>query len=419
MSLEEKVMSLLHEKIGFNPESIGSAKVLSSIRESLSKKRIGNPEEFLRGMRTGNADFHEIVNAVVIPETWFFRDGAPFEYLKQHVLTHGLRPLAGVLRCLSVPCSTGEEPYSIAMALFDAGLTQHQFSIDAVDVSSRSLERAAAGQYNAYSFRGEDLTFRDRYFEHQKTGYHLKPKVRSAVRFSRENLLDPAFIHGRERYDIIFCRNLLIYFDEPTWALATVALHKLLKDSGLLFMGHAELLDLRSKAFESIRVPLTFAYRKRIEKPAEAPAVRRSEPQKSVKAAPKKPEPLKREKRKTNLKIATANGAASLEKLLDEAAQLADQEQFARASEICKRCLAMNPGSARSYFQLGLIAEVQGKTAEAEEHYRRALYLDSQHHETLVHLSLLLEGRGDPASVALRKRASNITTATHSSRRPT
>jgi chemotaxis protein methyltransferase WspC len=410
MSLEEKVMGLLHEKIGFNPESIGSSKVLASIRDSLRKKRIGDPEAFLSGLRSGNDEFHEIVNAVVIPETWFFRDGGPFEFLKRHVAAQRMPAPGGVLRCLSVPCSTGEEPYSIAMTLLDAGLTAQQFSIDAVDVSSTSLERAANGLYNQYSFRAENLDFRERYFERQGNGYKLKPSVRSTVRFSRANLLDPAFIYGREQYDVVFCRNLLIYFDETAWNQATLALQQLLKDSGLLFMGHAELLDLRSKIFESIRVPLTFAFRKRIEK-TPAPAALRAPSQKSTKVPVKRADPEKprRAKMRTPPKAeSSASDTKPLDKLLDEATQLADQGQFARAGEICKRCLAENPASARSYFLLGLIAEVQDKNAEAEEQYRRTLYLDSQHQEAMVHLALLLEARGDPAAATLRQRASSV-----------
>jgi len=259
--------------------------------------------------------------------------------------------------------------------------------------------------------RGEDLEFRDRYFERNANGYKLKPKVRTTVRFSRDNLLDPAFMQGRQQYDVVFCRNLLIYFDAAGWAHATRTLQQLLKDSGLLFMGHAELLNLRSTLFESIRVPLAFAYRKRVEKPAEAPAAARASSQKAVKGAHRKADSVipRRGKTRNRLKPQTsAPEATPVDKLLDDATQLADQGELARAAGICRRCLAENPASARSYALLGLIAEVEGKTAEAEEHYRRALYLDSQNYETMVHLALLLEGRGDAAGDALRKRARNF-----------
>lgn len=97
----------------------------------------------------------------------------------------------------------------------------------------------------------------------------------------------------------------------------------------------------------------------------------------------------------------------SREQMLDNATRLADQGELKAAAELCKRCLAEKPSHARAYFLLGLIAEVQGNAPDAEQNYKRALYLDSKHQETMVHLALLLESRGDAVGAAnLRKRAS-------------
>ena len=405
MSLEEKVLKLLHQKIGFNPESIGLDRVLESVRDTLSKRKIGDPEAFLNGLRNDNAEFYDIVNAVVIPETWFFRDGAPFDYLKGHVVKH--RPRAGeALRCLSVPCSTGEEPYSIAMALLDAGLGARQFSIDAVDISSSSLERAKAGYYGQYSFRSENLQFRERYFDRSGNGFKLKAEVRATVNFARGNLLDPAFALDRAPYDVIFCRNLLIYFDAAGWEQAIRTLQHLLKDSGILFMGHAELLDFSSTLFESIRVPMTFAYKKKVSKTADAAT---SDHSRAKVAKSERVTEKKTRQSSTRIRLAPQSKrpeSAAPDKLLDDATQLANRGELTKAAEICRRCLKESPTYARSYFLLGLIAEVEGKSVEAEEHYKRALYLDSQHSEAMVHMALLLEARGDQTGAAhLRKRA--------------
>jgi chemotaxis protein methyltransferase WspC len=227
------------------------------------------------------------------------------------------------------------------------------------------------------------------------------------VRFSHGNLLDPFFTHERPHYDIVFCRNLLIYFDPAGWTQATRTLHQLLKDSGLLFMGHAELLDLGSSQFESVRVPLAFAYRKKASKSAEAQVRGAAAP--SPKPARMRPPTSKSRHGTTRIQKKPRKDTLTGEpgdNLLDKATRLADQGEFARAAEICRRCLAENPASARSYFLLGLISEVTGDTVDAEQNYRRALYLDSRHHETMVHLALLLEGRGDAAGAAnMRKRA--------------
>src|SRR5262249_21641542 len=146
-------------------------------------------------------------------ETWFFRDPASFDAFTQAALEWLGRNPAGTLRILSVPCSTGEEPCSLAMRLLDSKVPPHRFVIDAVDVSGRSLARAQRALYGKNSFRGGDLSFRDRHFRETAEGFELSDTVRKCVRFHQDNVLAETFLAGHEPYQIIFCRNLLIYFD--------------------------------------------------------------------------------------------------------------------------------------------------------------------------------------------------------------
>ena len=153
---------------------------------------------------------------------------------------------------LSIPCGCGEEPYSIAITLRDLGLAPGSFHIDAVDVSARHLAAAERGVYRANSFRGKDLAFRNRYF---RPGAHaqdftLDASVRASVRFTRGNLLDPGLLSGHPAYDIIFCRNVLIYFDAASRRRALATLDRLLGDAGLLFVGHAERIAVDDPRFE-------------------------------------------------------------------------------------------------------------------------------------------------------------------------
>jgi chemotaxis protein methyltransferase WspC len=416
MSLEEKIVALLHERIGFNPESIGPDKILSTVRANLRARKIPDPEQFLEGLRRGNEDFQSIVDAVIVPETWFFRDGEPFELLKRHAVEWHIRHLNEKMRCLSLPCSTGEEPYSIAMSLLECGMLPASFQIDGVDISPKSLCRAREAMYGQYSFRGKDISFREKYFEPLNGGYSLRPVVKETVQFSQGNLLDPHFMSDGRQYDVIFCRNLLIYFDPPAWKLAIKTLSRLLKDNGILFMGHAEMLEMSAKDFESMRVPCAFAYRKRLaaKSSAFAPAVQVRRKRDS--AMPKTA------RSKTRVKRREADIAAPLPKSVSEkpsggtlktAGELADAGKFAEAARICDEHLAANPTCAQAYFLLGLIHEAQGKQAKAEEKYKRALYLDNRHREAMVHMALLLEGRGDAAgAAAMRQRAQRVREAT-------
>lgn len=417
MSLEEQIVALLHERIGFNPESIGPDKILSTVRANLSTRKIPDPEQFLEGLKRGNEDFQSIVDAVIVPETWFFRDGEPFELLKRHAVEWHIRHLNEKMRCISLPCSTGEEPYSIAMSLLECGMQPANFQIDGVDISPKSLRRAREAVYGQYSFRSKDVTFRDQYFEHVNGAYRLRPVVRNTVQFSQGNLLDPHFMNDGRQYDVIFCRNLLIYFDPPAWKIAIKTLSRLLKDNGILFMGHAEMLEMSATQFESMRVPCAFAYRKRFaaKSSAFAPAVQVRRKRESVQ--PKAARAKTREKRREAVDAAPVAPKPPATKpsgdSLKTAGELADAGKFAEAARICDEHLAANPTSAQAYFLLGLIHEAQGKQAKAEEKYKRALYLDNKHREAMVHMALLLEGRGDAAgAAALRQRAQRVREAT-------
>ena len=113
-------------------------------------------------------ELQELIDTVAVPETWFFRDRGAFIALARIALDAMVRRgPTDVLRILSVPCSTGEEPYSIAMSLLDAGLSPQRFQVEAIDISHRAIERARAGVYRRNSFRGQDLLFRGRHLPEQ------------------------------------------------------------------------------------------------------------------------------------------------------------------------------------------------------------------------------------------------------------
>jgi chemotaxis protein methyltransferase WspC len=113
-----------------------------------------------------------------------------------------------ILRLLSVPCSTGEEPYSITMSLLNSGWQIDKFTVHAVDISRRSLERANNGVYTEHSFRGKDLGYRSQYFKKQNRSYVINESIRQKVHFHNGNILNPLFMEGLGLFDIIFCRNV-------------------------------------------------------------------------------------------------------------------------------------------------------------------------------------------------------------------
>jgi chemotaxis protein methyltransferase WspC len=153
--------SLLKEMMGLDSATVGSATVERAVRIRMARVGVDRREDYWQQLRSSKAELQELIEAVVVPETWFFRDPAAFTALVRLAVAESRPPTpANVLRLLSIPCSTGEEPYSIVMALFDGGFSPEQIQVDAVDISARALFQAKHGVYGSNSFRGQNLVFR-------------------------------------------------------------------------------------------------------------------------------------------------------------------------------------------------------------------------------------------------------------------
>jgi chemotaxis protein methyltransferase CheR len=182
-----------------------------------------------------------IANALTINETCFFRDRALFGALREQILPELARARGARLRILSAACSTGQEPYSLAIMLDEmrGGGRAVDCEIVAFDVSDPALEKARAGQYSQFEVqRGLPIGYLVRHFE--KTGdlWRVSDRMRSAVKFQKANLLGELSALGR--FDIILCRNALIYFDADTRQGAMARLGDLLEHDGYLILGASE-----------------------------------------------------------------------------------------------------------------------------------------------------------------------------------
>lgn len=203
-------------------------------------------------MRCSPQELSELIEEVIIPETWFFRDQQPFALLGKLVKEWQQSKEKTYLRLLSAPCSSGEEPYSLVITLLDAGWPIDKFQVVALDISARSLARAQKGEYSGHSFRGEDLSFRDRYFNRTGTAYVLKQEARSKVHFHQGNLLNQAFMAGLGLFDVVFCKNVLIYLDNAARDRAIKLLTKVMARDGVIFVGHAETQLFANRGFISL-----------------------------------------------------------------------------------------------------------------------------------------------------------------------
>jgi chemotaxis protein methyltransferase WspC len=388
--------NLLQQAMGLDTASIGSSAVVRAVRGRMSVCGLTEVEVYLERVRTSKNELQALIEAVIVPETWFFRDGDALAELAR-VAQEEWVPAnpGGTLRLLSVPCSSGEEPYSMAMALCDVGLSPKRCRIDAVDISAQGINTALRAMYGKNSFRGADLKFRDRYFETTALGWRLSDAVRQPVQFQQGNLLADDFLPGAEIYDIIFCRNLLIYFDRNAQDRAVEVLGRLLTPKGVLFVGPSESGLLLSHGFISSKVPLAFAFRRGGSKAAlRAPTLPALKPP-SAAAKSLVPNAATRDAAPRATRV--AEPPATHEDTLAGAVRLADQGRMADAAKACDEHLRKHGPSVPAFFLLGLIRAATGNLTEARDYYRKALYLDRNHHDSLIHLGLLLEKEGDAA----------------------
>lgn len=415
------VLDLLRQKIGLNPESIGPASIEKAVLEHIKMSGAAGVDDYIRKLHESPAELKKLVESMVVPETSFFRNRIPFVTLKNYLRRFVLNKRPGKqIRILCLPCSTGEEPYSIAMVLFDMKLPARQFFIHAGDISEQALQFARLGKYSPYSFRGHDLDFRKTYFSKQGDAYILNKEVRDAVQFEHLNVLSDTFLPGHEPYDIIFCRNLLIYFDDDIKEKAIKALSKRLSRDGVLFVGHAEGGKIPQYGYASLDYPMSFAfareeYAKKINDALNInnPAKRSSPPPAPVPHPAAKPKLFNDPGKITPVTANPGNKETSKESPEDEsiskAKELAGKGAFNEVWAICEKLLSEGAESAEIYFLLGQAAESTGNILMAEEYLEKAIYLNADFYDALVSLSVLYDRMGNPEKAASsRKRAKRV-----------
>ena len=406
-----RIENLLRETMGLDAASVGSSLIERTVRLRMKSRRLKELEEYRQLLETSPAEMNDLIESVVVAETWFFRDREAFAAMVRQVVNEWLPANSiGALRILSVPCSTGEEPYSLAMALLDAGLPQDRFQVDAVDISALALDRAGHGIYGKNSFRASNLDFRKHYFQPVKDGFLLSPAVRSRVFFKRGNLLDDKCLTENGIYDFIFCRNLLIYFNRPTQAKALQKLDRLLAPAGLCFVGPAELPLIANNGFVSANIPMAFACRKADALPAPRRPARISPQARSVPAHHQ----LKPGKALTHSTTFGGSFRASQPQLLakpaparqrpdlhagqaklETAQRLADAGKLSDAAALSETHLREHGPCAHAYYLIGRARDAAGEAIQAATCYRKALYLEPQHSPAMLQLALLAEKDGD------------------------
>ncbi len=391
----DPVAALLRERIGLDPDSLGAGVLSRAVESRMRALGLTAAAEYTTRLVEGGQEFQSLVDAVTVPETWFFRGGEVFPFLVGHIAGAVRRqPTGEPYRILCVPCSTGEEPYTLALALVEAGVPPSAWRIEGVDLNARLVERARQGRFGEFSFRQTAPELRRRYFRPVDGTWELAPAIRSLVRFDQGNLLAPFFLAGEKPFDLVFCRNLLIYLHAAARRRTLDTLDRLLAPQGLLCMGHAEPLNLLDARFERIGPEGVFLYHR--------PTVRAFEPQRSAVTSPRQEPALLPHAGPRSTPLVPVD-------LLAQARQQADAGRLDVALAICQMHLNRCGPSPDLFGLMGVLHQARQEKAEAAQCFDRALYLDPAHRESLTHLMLLCRERGDHRQAErLRRRLERV-----------
>ncbi|MBK1647579.1 CheR family methyltransferase [Rhabdochromatium marinum] len=212
-----------------------------------------------------------LTNLMTVNETYFFREEYQFECLVNSLLPEIIARKRDqrTIRIWVIPSSSGEEPYSIAIYLLErwAGIRQWDVEIIASDIDTRILAQARQGIYSMRSVQHLPAHYLKQYFKRQAGGYQICDDLRQSVEFTRVNLSERRDTRAYRDFDVIFCRNLLIYFDDVSRKSATEAFYDALKPGGFVCLGHSESMSRSSSLYKVRKFPEAIVYQRPVETP--------------------------------------------------------------------------------------------------------------------------------------------------------
>lgn len=220
---------------------------------------------FLQYDPRADQEFDQIFDLVTTNETYFFREPAQLQAFVEEIVPDLLsRKSVKKIRIWSAGCSSGEEPYSIAMLLSEAGWYDHAaFEIFASDINQQVLAKARRGQYRENAFRATTPFLREKYFVRQDdNSWRVRDEIRNRISFGRLNLYDEARVSLLGHLDVVFCRNVIIYFDDASKKVVVTNFYNRLIDGGYLLLGHSESLISLSTQFKLRHLKNDMVYQK-------------------------------------------------------------------------------------------------------------------------------------------------------------
>ncbi len=354
-----------------------------------------------------------LASHLTVGETYFFREKRSLEILEEQILPELIRARGETerrLRIWSAGCCTGEEPYSIAMLLDRSipDLKKWNVTILATDINPQSLRKAARGVYGEWSFRNTPHWLKERYFKRLDDGrFEIQSQIQRMVTFSYLNLAEdayPSLVNNTNAMDVIFCRNVLMYFSQERAKMVIERLQRSLIDGGWLITGSAETSTLLFSAFTAVEFPGAFLYRKTKDAALRTATVRYQAPWSDAEAMMSHAPVFDVLLGPADFGVAqltsvpeggvqaTEPGDADsrepdeLEMPWRKARTCANEGRLAEASQWCEKAIAAEKLNPARYFLLSIIQQEQGENEKAERALRHVLYLEPDF--VLAHFAL-------------------------------
>lgn len=438
----EQISLLITKRYGLEFRQHRQELLQQAVRERMQSYTIATATQYLQLLQQRKEEMLQLINLLTIHETYFFREPAHFSILSRQLIPR-LRKASGskpFFRLLSAGCSTGEEAYSLAITLLTipGAEIDWDFEIIGVDVDQEAVSKAQLGLYGLYSFRACANTIKNNYFDQlAEDRFLIKRQVKEKVRFESLNLFEQLYPDWLQSLDIVFYRNVSIYFSREQQQDVFHRLAALLKPEGCLFLSCTETLYHQHKRMSLVKSGDAFYYQKTASPSSTAAAspnkhypvcapLQKKRPPARIARKPHSPLPttatpktlLSADKPDCSQLFATAlelanakQHPAALRRLDDliaidsqfiraytlKANILLSQGQVATATDLCKTALVLEPFCLEAYLLLGMAAKLDERFTDALQHFKEAVYVNPECWLAHFYLAKVYELRSEAA----------------------
>jgi len=260
----KKICDVIYRRCGIAMDAKRYLPLKPKIESLMSRYNYDGFRSFFHDLRFDKNSnlLQELTNIITVNETYFFREKYQFDAMTKDILPrlHSTRPLGEPFRILCAPTSTGEEAYTIALSLLEDNdiINKRDIEIIAIDIDSNVIEKANRGFYLDRSVQFVPKNLLSEYFTQKSGGYEIVDFIKDAINFKVVNVMDKLAMKKLGKFDVIFCRNMLIYFDDESRKEVAMTFYEMLKPKGCIFLGHAESMSRivsvfrTQKSFDSI-----------------------------------------------------------------------------------------------------------------------------------------------------------------------